>query len=168
MAPSNADEAAIVAESYWETLQGDVLATVEEYDAAGYDASELHPGMTSVLSPAFGDDHCGLRVLVLEDELQAVDSLIRSPGFEGADVYATAQGDIVLLAVFLTSTDPKRALGFPTYYLQSQAEEMLAAATADGSIDLVLRTQFDDTLVIELESPELFVPDDADGVTPDT
>ncbi len=162
MAPSDPDEAAIIARSYWETLQGDVLATVEEYADAGYDASELHPGMTSVLGSEYGDDHCGLGVLVLEDELQDVDSLINSPGFEGADVYATKQGNIVLLAVFFKSEDPRRVLGFPTYYLPKQAEEMLQEATENGSIDIVLRTQFGDTLAIDCEDPSLFIPEELD------
>lgn len=160
MAPSNADEAAIIAKSYWEMLQEDVLATVDEYEEAGYDAAELHPGMTAVVGSEYDDDHSGLHILVLEGELRDVESLVNSPGFEGADVYATKKGNIVLLGVFLKSEEPKRALGFPTYYLPKQAENMLEEATERGSIDIVLATQFGDSLQIECENPSLFIPEE--------
>lgn len=162
MAPSNADEAAILAESYWETLKKDVLATLEEYESEGFDTSELHPGMTAVLAPEYGDDLCGLGVLVLENELQEIESLVESPGFDEVEIYASQQGNIVLLGVFLKSTDPQRVIGFPSYYLPTQADTMLDQARAAGELSIRLQTQFDDSLVIDCVAPELFVPETMD------
>ena len=160
MAPNDPEEAAIMATSYWEDLKSDIVATLEEYQDAGYEATMLHPGVTTVLAPEYGDDLHGLAVLLPQGEVEEVESLIESGGFDEAEIYASRVGSLVLLGLFFSIEEPARVVGFQSYYLPTEAEGMLEGAREAGSLSLRLHSQYDDEVVIECAAPDLFVPDE--------
>ncbi len=160
MAPNDPDEAAIMAGSYWEDLEADVVATLEEYQEAGYEATMLHPGVTTVLAPEYGDELHGLAVLLPQGEVKEVESLIESDGFDEAEIYASRVGSLVLLGLFFSIEEPPRVVGFQSYYLPAEAEGMLEGARETGTLSLRLHSQYDDAVVIECAAPDLFVPEE--------
>lgn len=159
MAPNDPEEAAIMARSYWEDLKSDIVATLEEYQEKGYEATMLHPGVTTVLAQEYGDDICGLNVLLPQGEIKQVKSLIEPNGFDEAEIYASRVGSLVLLGLFFSIEKPQQVIGFQSYYLPSEAEGMLAEATELGYLSVRLHSQYDDDeVVIECAAPSLFVP----------
>lgn len=159
MSPSDPDEAATYARSYWKDIKSDVKATLEEYHANGYEAVMLHPGVTTVLSTEYDDELCGLNVLVPRAELEEVASMTDTDRFDSAEIYNSHVGSLVLLGLFFFVEDPSRVVGFHSYYLPSEAETMLEEAREAGELSIRLHSQRGDDIVIDCQHPELFVPD---------
>ncbi|WP_331233353.1 DUF7529 family protein [Natronorarus salvus] len=159
MVPNDPDEAAVMAGSYWEELREDVVATLEEYQEAGYEATLFHPGVTTVLASEYGDDLPGLAVLLPQGEVEEVESLIDPGGFDGAEIYASRVGSLVLLGLFFSIEEPARVIGFQSYYLPNEAEGMLEEAREAGHLSVLLHSQYDDEVLIECADPDLFVPE---------
>lgn len=155
MSNSNDDEM-----SWWDHLLADAAAEAERYGEKGWETLELHPGDIT-LRPD-DDGEAVLDALVPDNEFEQ----LADGATEGVDsyrVFRSTPADVVALLVVLEATDQQHAMFVPGYFRPDdhQAGKTLRNALDDGVLTLRLRTLTDDRVEVQLDEPELLVPEDS-------
>lgn len=140
------DELEAVDDGSWAELLEDARALAAEYEEAGWEATTLHPTRVAIhlgASEAAGDDASavvdgrghGIEVAVPADELDGPYGRVadRELRFDGSEVYAAREGDLVLLVVVLVASEAELALAIPMAYGPRGERLLDAIEGADGA-----------------------------------
>ncbi|MFC7097072.1 DUF7529 family protein [Halobaculum marinum] len=141
---------------FWDDVMADMEATADEYREAGWDVLELHPGdvvpLPNVSTAGTGTavDRLGFDVLLPGDEFTAVQELVAEvdAAFDEYDAYRAQQSDVVFLVVVMKAETAGKAVAFPLYYADQQAEPMLDGAETAGELRTYLRPLDDSERVV--------------------
>ncbi|WP_435061995.1 DUF7529 family protein [Halobaculum sp. EA56] len=159
---------------FWDDVMADMEATAEEYREAGWEVTELHPGDVTPL-PNVGTvgagvevDRLGFDVLLPGDEFETVRALVEESeaAFDGYDAYRAQESDVVFLVVAMKAESAGRAVVFPLYYAEGQADPMLEGAAEAGELRTYLRPLDDsERVVFTQRDPDALFPEgwDAEG-----
>ncbi|WP_277554795.1 DUF7529 family protein [Halobaculum limi] len=162
---------------FWDDVMADMEATAEEYREAGWDVLELHPGdvtplpNSSVVGTDIEVDRLGFDVLLPGDEFSAVQELVEESAaeFDEYDAFRAQQSDVVFLVVVMKAEAAEKAVAFPLYYGEQQADPMLQRAETAGELRTYLRPLDDsERVVFAHHGPANLFPagwgeDDAEG-----
>ncbi|WP_235853483.1 DUF7529 family protein [Halosimplex salinum] len=147
--------AATAVREHWDDLVGDMEATAAEFEAAGWETLELHPGdVTAVTGERWGFD-----VLVPDDEFDRLREWVDGGSFDEHDVYRVESG-IVFALVVLKDDDDERAVCCPLYYDDAAVEGLGELAAREGRIYTHVRTLSEEDVTFTHEDPSLFFPED--------
>ncbi|WP_255149048.1 DUF7529 family protein [Halorarius halobius] len=147
--------AAAAIREHWETFIGDMEATAEEFQAAGWEVLELHPGDVTALS----GEQWGFDVLVPDDEFEELERWVADGSFDDHDVYRAAP-DLVFVLVVLKDADAERAICCPIYYERDAMEGLRELAAREGHIYTHVRRLSEEYVHFTHEEPDLFFPDE--------
>ncbi len=141
----------------WDEVIADMEATAAEYEEAGYDTIQLHPGDVTVVGPDHGTPR--LDVLVPDNEHAELERVFEDLTFEDTSVFRTREGSMVYLLVVEEAREGVAVL-YPAYY--STAEDGVTAAlehaAETGRFRSVVRRLQGDPFVFEHDDPAPFVP----------
>lgn len=164
----------IEAMEYWDRVVADLEATAAEYDEAGWETLQLHPGDVTPLSGEHGD-RIGLDVLVPDDEYRDLRSLLDDGvAFDAYRVYRADVAGMIYLVVAMEDADTETAVLYPAYYRAADpaAQGMLDRAHEAGRLRSYIRRLDGDYVQLNHDDPELLAPpepeeggvEDEDGV----
>jgi hypothetical protein len=140
----------------WEAVMGDMEATAEEYREADWGVLELHPGDVTVLD----GERYGLDVLVPGDEYERLAEIAEAGTFDSYEVYRASESEIVFALAVLEDPASEQAVCCPVYYEESEADEMVRRADAEGRMFTHIRPLANDEAVtFAYEDPGLFFTD---------
>ncbi len=143
--------------SRWDRVLEDMTVTAAEYDEAGWETVELHPGNVTVTADA--EDRDGVDVLVPNDEFDRLREAVADRTFDSYEVFQAVDEGVVFLLVALTDAAGEVAVFVPTYYDETDVEP-LRAAVADDALAVAVRPLDDSEIVtFDLEEPEPVFPD---------
>ena len=141
----------------WDQVIADMEATAAEYEAAGYETIQLHPGDVTVVGPDHGTPR--LDVLVPDNEHRELAAVFDDLTFEDSSVFRTREGSMVYLLVVEEAAEDVAVL-YPAYY--STAEDGVTAAfehaAETGRFRSVVRRLQGDPFVFEHDDPAPFTP----------
>lgn len=177
------DELEAVDDGSWAELLEDARALAAEYEEAGWEATTLQPMRVTIhlggREPE-GDDAAagvdgrgrGIEVAVPADELDGPYGRVadRELRFDGSEVYAAREGDLVLLVVVLVASEAELALSIPMAY-GPRGERLLDAVegadendgdagpgTPTGELRTVVRDEEGRSLLFAHDDPSIFRP----------
>lgn len=136
----------------WDAVEGDMESTASGYEAAGWETIVCHPGDVAVHQ---GEDRRGVDVLLPNDEYEAVEAAVEESEFDEYEVLTATHEGVVFAVVVMQDTDRELALLFPTYF---EPDQFLAVA--GDTVTVYLRQLQGEYVELELEEPDLFLPDD--------
>jgi len=149
---------------FWDDIIADMEATADEYEEAGWETLQLHPGDVTTLSPDDDSDMFGLDVLVPNNEFDAVEAHLEDDvSFDAYEAYRATGEGLVLLVVAMEDHDAEVAVLYPTYYDPSNAQAMLTAAERAGEMRTYLRTLTNERIEFTHDEPANFGPPTAAG-----
>lgn len=151
------------AAEFWDDVVADMEATAAEYEAAGWETLQLHPGDVTTRVPDGDADPFGLDVLVPNDEFDAVEDLLAGDvAFDSYEAFVALSDGLVLLVVAMEDEDAEVAVLYPAYYDVQNSQEMLAAARDAGEMRTYVRTLTNDRIEFTHADPETFAPPTGD------
>jgi len=143
----------------WETVIEDMDATAAEYEAAGWDTLQIHPGDVAVLDGE-GDVGPGFDVVVPDPEFADLVAVFADgTEVDEVSVFKAAVESVTYLVVVLEHA-AETAVLVPCYYRigDGAVETAFRRATATGEFRTRLRTLTGDEVVVGHEDPDLFAP----------
>lgn len=135
----------------WDAVIGDMESTASAYEAEGWRAVVCHPGDVTLIQ---GEERVGVDVLLPDDEYAEIESLVEAATFDEYEVLRAMDQGLMYAVVVMQDTEQGLAFLFPTYF---EPEEF--ASIAGGSVTVYLRRLQGEYVQLELEEPELFLPD---------
>lgn len=135
----------------WDAVIGDMDATASAYEEGGWKTVVCHPGDVTVFE---SDDREGIDVLLPDNEYEDVASLVENATFDAYEVLRAEQEGIIYAVVVMQDTEAEFAFLFPTYF---EPEEFLDVA--GDSVMVYLRRLNGEYVELELEDPDLFLPE---------
>lgn len=180
------DELGAVDDDSWAELLEDARALAAEYEEGGWEATTLRPTRVAVhLGEEEGDGDGaaagvdgrgrGIEVVVPAEELDGPYGRVadRELRFDGSEVYAAREDDLVLLVVVLVASEAELALAIPMAY-GPRGERLLDAiegaagagaddgdaesGTATGELRTVVRDEEGRSLLFAHDDPSIFRP----------
>jgi hypothetical protein len=142
----------------WETIVEDMEVTADEYESAGWDVVQIHPGDVQMVADG-PDGRTGLDLLVPDNEYREIESLIESgDAFDDYEVYRNASDGVVYLVVVTEDHDAEVAVLYPAYYRSDSTEALnvLEHAREEDRLRTFLRRLSGDYVEFSHENPELF------------
>ena len=146
----------------WAAMVADAAEIADEYRAEEWTVERAE---TVDVAPWSADDGSGggLVALLTDDSYDRLADLVDGdrPTFESAEIYRRrVEGTVFLIAVELDAPSMS-AVVLPLYYRVEECEDALAAATADGRLQVRVRAEdSDDWLTFVHDEPALFEPDE--------
>lgn len=161
-APDPEDLANQAAMDNWDRVVADMEATAAEYEEAGWDTLQLHPGDVAVLGE--DDRGPGFDVVIPDPEYaDLADVFASGAAVDETTVYRASLSGVTYLVVVLQHADGTAVL-VPLYYRIGDGDVEAAFRRADAGEEfrLRLRTLTGDQVVVGHDEYELFAPA-ADG-----
>ncbi|WP_246022907.1 DUF7529 family protein [Halosimplex halophilum] len=149
--------AASAVREHWEDLIGDMEATAAEFEDAGWETLQLHPGDVTAVT----GDRWGFDVLVPDDEFERLREWVDAGDFDEHDVYRVESG-IHFALVVLKDEGGERAVCCPLYYDDAAVEGLGEVAAGEGRVYTHVRNLAEEYVTFSHEEPELFFPADGD------
>jgi hypothetical protein len=144
----------------WETIVEDMEVTADEYESAGWEVVQIHPGDVQMVADGT-DGRTGLNLLVPDNEYREIKTLMEScHGFDDYEVYRNTSDGIVYLVVVSEDHDAEVAILYPAYYRSDSTEALnvMEHAREENQLRTVLRRLSGDYVEFSHENPELFAP----------
>lgn len=150
----------------WEQVMEDMEATAEEYREAGWETIELHPGDVTPLpagefevEQGYDDGRVGVDILVPGDEFRAVQELVEDASFDEYEAYDAVEGDVHFVVLVMKAEDAGKAVVFPLYYREEQAETMIERVREQGEMRAYVRPLSDEERVVFTQKePDTLLP----------
>lgn len=142
----------------WPKLQQDIERLSDEYESEGWSTIQIPIGDVTPLG-SNSDRPAVLEIVVPSDTLGEIERVVGEDEVDRFDVYQQNIDSDVLLVVVLLNSTAETALMYPVFYQVMEARPMLDKADAEGTIWTRFRNlEDDDEVVIEHDSPNLFMP----------
>jgi len=148
-------DAASAVREHWDDLVGDMEATAAEFEDAGWDALQLHPGDVTAVT----GDRWGFDVLVPDDEFEQLHEWVDDGAFDEHDVYRVESGIVFALVVLRDEAD-ERAVCCPLYYDDATVKGLCDLAGQQGRVFTHVRNLAEEYVTFTHEEPSLFFPDE--------
>ena len=142
----------------WQRVFDDTEATAAEYRDRGWTALALHPGDVNPIV-----DEARLHVLLPGSEFDEANELLSGTEIDSVRVYAAAGEAASYRLVVAENAAAEVAVCVPTFVLDSDREELEAAAADAGELGVRLRPHDDrDRVEFAVDDPEIFFRDPAE------
>jgi hypothetical protein len=143
----------------WDEVIADLEATAAEYEEAGWETLQIHPGDVAILT---GEDDAGpgLDILVPDPEFEELADVVETgQDVEETAVFRAGIEGVTYLVIVLQHADGTAVL-VPAYYLigDGRVETAFRHAGERGEFRIRLRTLTFDEIVVGHGDPDLFAP----------
>ena len=141
----------------WDRVIRDMEATVAEYDDAGWDTLQLHPGDVTVAPKA---NPPGIDAVLPNPEFEALQAHVDTGvTFTEYDVFRAGGEDLEFALLVAKDSARETAVFLPLYYRLRDIAEILGPGDTT-TLPLYLRQLDEEAVMLELTEPELLLPED--------
>ena len=146
----------------WAAMVADAAEIADEYREREWTVERAE---TLDVAPWSAEDGSGggLVALLTDDSYGRLSDLVDVDrrAFESAEIYRRRVEDTVFLIAVELDAPSESAVVLPLYYRVDECQDALAAATADGRLQVRVRAEgSDDWLTFVHDEPALFEPDE--------
>lgn len=139
----------------WDLVVEDMEATAAELEDAGWQTLQVHPGDVTVLTDVAEP---GIDAVLPNPEFAALEALV-DEGVRFGEYEAFRAGNRDVEFALLVAKDPAAqvAVLVPLYY---RVMDLAQAASGRETIAIYLRQLTEESIQLDLENPDLLLPDD--------
>lgn len=142
----------------WEAAVGDMEATADAYEEAGWETYTLRPGDTTLLETA--EERAHLDVVLSGPDSETVTDLVERVRFTEYEVLKAVEEGVVYVVVLMEDPDSEIVLLYPAMYSVEDAESVVENAKEAGEFVAHLRGLEREPVEFTYEDPGLFEPED--------
>lgn len=141
----------------WDRVIRDMEATVSEYDDAGWETLQLHPGDVTVAPDA---DPPGIDTVLPNPEFGALQAHVdEGVTFTEYDIFRAGGEDLEFALLVAKDGARETAVFLPLYYRLRDIAEIIGPGDTK-TLALYLRQLDEEAVMLELTEPELLLPPD--------